>query len=355
MKFSQASEFQVELRRRVDEYFRTTGFRPRDCPQMYVKMAVLFVSFAAVYIALVFFARTWWQAVPLALLMGGVTALIGLNVQHDGSHDAYSNARWLNKAMALSLDFIGASSYFWRGKHVVFHHTYTNIAGHDGDIDIGSFGRLSPHQRHFAVHRFQHIYMWALYGLMTIRWQLYGDFRNVVVGKVGIHRFPRPKRWDLVTFIAGKVWFLALAFGLPLFFHSFGAVLLFYAVAAGVVGLMLSVVFQLAHCVEQAAFPVPSVESGKMETAWAVHQVESSVDFARGNPVVAWLLGGLNFQIEHHLFPRISHIHYPAISKVVEATCQDFGVRYAEHRTFRAGLVSHYRLLRRLGMPAAAA
>jgi linoleoyl-CoA desaturase len=111
----------------------------------------------------------------------------------------------------------------------------------------------------------------------------------------------------------------------------------------------LSVVFQVAHCVEEAEFPLPRAGTGLIENAWAIHQVETTVDFARRSRVAAWLLGGLNFQIEHHLFPRISHVNYPAISKVIEETCRDFGVRYVEFTSFRAGIGSHFRWLRRMG------
>jgi len=108
-------------------------------------------------------------------------------------------------------------------------------------------------------------------------------------------------------------------------------------------------VFQLAHCVEEASFPLPGKVSGRVDNAWAVHQAETTVDFARRSRVAAWFLGGLNFQIEHHLFPRISHVNYPALSRVVEETCRDFGVRYTQYTSLRAGMASHFRWLRRMG------
>jgi len=153
LKFSNNSGFQVELRRQVDEYFKRTGRPQRDCPQMYVKTAVLVVAFVASYVLLVFAAQTWWQAFPLAILLGLATAGIGFNVQHDGGHHAYSNRAWVNKAMAMAMDVIGGSSYVWNQKHAIMHHTYVNITGHDSDIDLGILGRLTPHQKRFAFHR----------------------------------------------------------------------------------------------------------------------------------------------------------------------------------------------------------
>ena len=350
LKFAGSSDFQVELRRRVDEFFRSTGRRQRDCPQMYLKTAILLICFATSYLSLVFAAETWWQALPLAILLGLATAGIGLNVQHDGAHQAYSNHRWINKVMAMTLDVIGGSSHHWHWKHNVFHHTYVNITDQDTDIDLGGLGRLTPHGGQHWVYRWQQFYMWPLYGFMAINWHLVGDFRDVIPGRIGKHRMPRPKRWDLAVFIAGKVIFFAVAFGIPLLLHPVWVVAVFYVAATIVLGLVLSVVFELAHCVEQAEFPLPGRDTRRIENAWAIHQVETTVDFARGSRLAAWLLGGLNFQIEHHLFPRICHIHYPAISKLVEQTCRELGVKYNAHESFWSGVVSHFRWLRRMGM-----
>jgi len=349
-KFTGRSGFQAELRRRVDAYFEKTGKPRRDCPQLYIKTVILLSSFIGFYILLVFFAQTWWQALPLAILLGFTTAGIGLNIQHDGGHDAFSNRPWINRLMAMTLDLIGGSSFVWHHRHNVLHHTYVNITGHDTDIDIGEFARITPFQKRRAIHRWQHYYMWVLYGFMAVRWQIFGDYLDVINKRIGCHPIPRPKRWDLVVFLGGKLLFLILALGIPMFFHPWWVVLIFYGVAAMVVGMTLSTVFQLAHTVEEAAFIEPTDEN-LIENAWAIHQIESTVDFARHNTLAAWLMGGLNYQIEHHLFPRISHINYPAMSEIVQETCADFGVAYHEHRTFRAGLASHFRWLRKMGLP----
>jgi linoleoyl-CoA desaturase len=152
-----------------------------------------------------------------------------------------------------------------------------------------------------------------------------------------------------VEFIAGKLIFLMLAFGIPLMFHRLWVVFLFYGIAAAVLGSALSVVFQLAHTVEAAEFPMPLVATGDMENAWAIHQVETTVDFAPHSRMAAWMLGGLNFQIEHHLLPRICHVNFPALSNVVEETCKKFGIKYNQHASFLAGLASHFRWLREMG------
>lgn len=352
-KFIGNNAFQGELRKRIDAYFEQSGRRKRDCPQLYIKTLVLLLAFIGLYVLLVLVAQTWWQALPLAILLGFATAGIGLNVQHDGGHLAFSDRPWINRLTAMTLDLIGGSSYVWHYRHTVLHHTYVNITGHDSDIDLGALGRVTPYQKRLPIHRWQHFYMWPLYGLMAIRWQIFGDYLDVIRGQVSNHPIPRPKGWDLALLLGGKAMFLALAFGIPMIIHPWWVVLIYYGVAGMVVGITLSVVFQLSHVVEEAAF-IPPSETDRIENAWAIHQVESTVDFARRSKLAAWLLGGLNFQIEHHLFPRISHVNYPAMSRIVEQTCREFGVTYHEHRTFAAGVASHFRWLRRMGQPDAA-
>ncbi|KAA0219696.1 MAG: acyl-CoA desaturase [Planctomycetota bacterium] len=320
---------------------------------MYLKSAVVFGGFVATYVVLVFFTTSWGVALPLAALLGLACAGIGFNIQHDGGHGAYSDRRWVNRLSAMALDLLGGSSYIWARKHNAFHHTYPNITGHDDDIDVGVLGRLSPHQKRLRLHRFQHFYMWALYGFLPIKWHFVDDFRSLITGRIGEHRFARPKGWDLLFFFGGKVTFFTLAFGVPMWVHPWSTVVLFYVLAMLIQGVVLSVVFQLAHCVEEAEFPMPLEENGRMQTSWAAHQVQTTVDFAPRNRVLSWLLGGLNFQTEHHLFPHISHAHYPAIAPIVAQTCKEFGLNYRVNHSFFAGVASHFRWLRRMGMPVA--
>ncbi len=352
VRFSGNNHFQAALRRRVDEFFGDTGRRARDCPQMYVKAGVILLSFVVLYGLLVFVASAWYTALPLAVMLGLATAAIGFNIMHDGGHGAYSTRPRINRLMAMSLDLIGGSSYLWHWKHGVFHHTFPNVTGQDPDIELGVLGRLAPHQPHHGHHRWQQWYIWPLYGVLALKWHLYDDFHDLLTGRIAGRRFPRPKGRDLAVFVGGKALFFGLAFGVPLLAHPLWVVAVYYGVTVFVLGMVLSIVFQLAHCVEEAEFPLPDAETLRLERPWAVHQVETTVDFLRTSRVAHWLLGGLNFQIEHHLFPRISHVHYPALAKLVEATSREFGVRYHVHRSLWAALASHFRWLRGMGAPA---
>jgi linoleoyl-CoA desaturase len=162
------------------------------------------------------------------------------------------------------------------------------------------------------------------------------------------HSVPRPRGSQWIVFFGGKLAFMSLAFALPWTLHPVWVVAATYVVTAVSLGIVLAVVFQLAHCVERADFPTEQ-GSGRLDTPWAVHQVETSVDFARENRVACWLLGGLNFQIEHHLFSRICHVNYPAIAPLVEQTCREFGVEYKHNRTLLSAVRSHYGWLRAMG------
>jgi linoleoyl-CoA desaturase len=251
--------------------------------------------------------------------------------------------------MAHSLDVVGGSSYLWHWKHDVLHHTYANITGHDMDITLGALTRFTPHQPSYRHQRWQHCYVWILYGLLVIKWQFHDDFKVLFTGKIGPHRIPRPRGADLVMLILGKFVFVTLAFVIPLSLHGVWVFVPFYALFAVVIGFVLSVVFQLAHVVEEASFPAVAKGEYSVDRSWAEHQIQSTVNFCHENHIVTWLLGGLNYQIEHHLFPGISHCNYPALSRIVKAACAEYGISYNEHASFWAGLCSHARWLKRLG------
>ena len=348
LRFAPDNTFYIELKRRVDQHMTLNGRRERDCLQMYLKTAIILAAFVGSYLLLVFVSTSWWQAIPLAVVLAFAIAGIGFNIMHDASHNAYSARGWVNRIAAMSLDMIGGSSFFWHWKHVVFHHNYSNIHGFDTDIDLGVLGRFAPQGRRLPVHAFQQWYFWFLYGVLVVKWNLYDDFRVAIQGRIGEHRLRPMRGSELATFIVGKVLFFTIAFGIPLLSHSVVTVVLFYLLVAFIAGIVMSVVFQLAHAVEEATFPQPQTP-GQMEKSWAIHQLEATVDFARKSPVAYWLLGGLNFQIEHHLFPQMCHTNYPFIAPVVEETCRDFGIEYNVHDTFRQGIVSHFRWLRRMG------
>ncbi len=308
VRFETKTAFTIELRRRVDAYFTSHQRDRAGGPAMLVKTAILFAWLIASYVAMLLLgagsgALAWVAVIGLGISCGLAMAGLGMAVQHDGGHLAYSSNRLLNRASASVLDLLGASSYVWRVKHAVVHHTYPNIEGVDDDLDAGPFARLSPSQPHRGYHRLQHLYMWPLYVL------------------------------------------------------GVGKALVFYVMLGAACGVTLSVVFQLAHCVEEAEFIDPRMrpsEAGTLVLDFSAHQLATTIDFARDNKLLSWYVGGLNFQAEHHLFPRVCHLHYPALAEIVGATAAEYGVRYTATPTLKAALASHYRWLKRMGQGEAA-
>ncbi|KIG18052.1 Linoleoyl-CoA desaturase [Enhygromyxa salina] len=354
IRFDSRTAFSLALKHRVDAYFQATGRSRGGGARMMLKTAVIFAWLFAGYagaLALGGFlggSGSWIAVIAFGLSCGLATAGLGMAVQHDGGHLAYSERRGINKAAASVLDLLGASSYVWRVKHGVIHHTYTNIEGVDDDLDAAPFARMAPSQKHHRAHRFQHLYMWPLYGFLTAKWFLFDDFSNLARGRIGTHRIRRPRGLDLGILVGGKIVHFAWALLIPILVLGLGKGLVFYAALSVACGVTLSVVFQLAHCVEEAEFASTS-EAQAQTRDFAAHQLATTVDFARGNKLLSWYVGGLNFQAVHHLFPRVSHLHYPALAKIVEQTAAEFGVRYRATEKLRAALRSHYRWLRRMG------
>lgn len=351
-KYLPRSDFGRQLRQGVDEYFERSGQQRRDVPRAYVKAAVIMAWYVGSYLFVLLVASAPWQGVLGGVSLGLAAAGIGFNLQHDGSHGAFSSRRWVNRVMALGMDLIGASSYFWHYKHNIAHHSHPNILGQDDDINHGMVLRVSPFQKWYPQHRFQVAYSWFLYSLLAIEWQTAGELRNYASRRwVGSTYVPPPRGWDRAVFWITRALFFGLAFVLPLSLHSVGSFLAVYLVYGLTFGLTMAMVFQVAHCSDMTAFRDITAEERLVPRTWAEHQVETTVNFARKSRLLSWYLGGLNFQIEHHLFPRICHVHYPRIAPIVEAVCAEHGVRYTAHASLLAAMSSHWRWLRRMGRP----
>ncbi len=346
-RFTRASAFQDDLTRRIDLYFEGTGRARTGGWRMRAKAAVLLGWLAGSYALLVFAQPAWWVAIPLAMSVGLAMAGVGFGAMHDGNHGSAAESPRENRLFAFTSDLLGGSSFLWRHKHNVLHHSYTNVSGLDTDLEAGALLRFAPSQPRRAFHRFQYLYVWLLYALFPLRWWLVDDFVQLATGRLGEGRVPRPRGRDLAALLGGKAFFLGWAFAVPLVLNPWRSALPLMLLAVGTLGVTLAIVFQLAHCVGEAEFHDAHREPPGGD--WATHQVATTVDFARGNRLLSWYMGGLNYQIEHHLFPRVSHVHYAALAPLVEETCRDHGVRYRVQPSFLAAVRSNVRWLRQLG------
>jgi linoleoyl-CoA desaturase len=341
--------FHAELKTKISEYFQEVGQSTTGNYKLFIKAVILMVSFVFVYIHLVFFTPpVLWQVLE-SVLLGGLVAAIGFNVMHDGAHGSFSKYKWVNQLAAFSLNILGGNSFMWNMKHNVIHHAYTNVDGVDDDIDIQPWLRMSTTQKRYRMHKYQHLYFWILYSLLYVFWIFVLDYQKYFKGKVGNMPVKKMTLSDHLVFWGFKAVHLFLFVGLPVYMVGLESWLISFLIFTIVAGFVLSIVFQLAHTVEHTAFPVANVETGKMEDEWAIHQLKTTANFATKNKIITWLVGGLNFQIEHHLFPKISHIHYPAIRKIIKKSCEEHGIRYIEYRKLWWAVVSHVSFLRQMG------
>lgn len=349
-KFSaRNNSFYAELRKRINNYFQESGVAPTGNFNLYFKAILLIVLFVAIYIHLVFFTPPTVFALLECILLGGLTAAIGFNVMHDGAHGSFSKYTWVNKMAGLTLNFLGANVFMWSTKHNVIHHTFTNIAGVDDDIDAGVILRLCEEQKRYSIHRYQHLYFWAAYSMLYNHWIFFTDYKKYFTGKVGQLPLAPMSIRDHISFWAFKVLHAFLFLAMPIYVLGFGPWIAGYIVYSLFTGFVLSIVFQLAHTVEGTQFPSPIQPENVIEDEWAVHQLKTTANFATKNKVISWLVGGLNFQIEHHLFPKISHVHYPAISNIIRQVCVEYGIPYIEYPHTRLAVASHIAHLRHLG------
>jgi linoleoyl-CoA desaturase len=349
-KFSNVQQsFHSELKRRISEYFEGVGSSTTGNYSLFIKAVILMVTFIFLYVHLVFFTPAVLWAILECILLGCIVAAIGFNVMHDGAHGSFSKYKWVNHLAAFSLNILGGNSFMWNVKHNVIHHAYTNIDGIDDDIDIQPFMRMSSTQKKYALHRYQHLYFWVLYSLLYISWIFVLDYQKYFKRQVGSLPLKKMALSDHLVFWGFKLFHMFLFVGLPIYLLGVTSWLIGFVIFTVVAGFVLSIVFQLAHTVEHTSFPTPDVTTGKLEDEWAIHQIKTTANFATHNRIVSWLVGGLNFQIEHHLFPKISHIHYPAISKIIKKACEEYGVLYIEYPKVRYAVASHVAFLRQMG------
>lgn len=339
----------AELRKRVSLYFEENKIKQTGNSKLFSKAVLLVGGFILVYLHLVFIQPAWYWGVIESVFLGGLVAAIGFNVMHDGSHGSFSTRKWANKLASYSICMLGANHFLWNMKHNMIHHTFTNIDGVDDDIEIGVLMRMAPTQKRYWAHRFQHFYFWFLYMLLYIFWIFFTDYKKYFTKKIGDIPLKKMDAKAHITFWLVKIYHAALFIVIPIYMLGWLSWLIGFIIVCMISGFILSIVFQLAHTVEHTHFPVAETDHNKMPDEFAEHQIKTTANFATNSKIISWLVGGLNFQIEHHLFPKISHVHYPAISKIVKDVCKEYKLTYIEYPTVLKAIVAHVRFLKQMG------
>lgn len=350
-----AQDFIRDMKARVYSYFEETGISQRANTRMVMKTVVMLALVIGPYILIMTGRLSPWGMLGLCVVMGVGVAGSGFCIAHDALHGAYSSNRKVNAALGMMFDVTGGSSYMWKITHNVIHHTYTNIQGIDEDLDVSPLVRLSPTSVHRWFHRFQHLYVLGVYSLATLFWVFLKDYQYLLRRDLGPYRNIKHPKGEVAKLFVMKGVYYAAVIVLPLLLLqvTWWQFLIGFLAMHFTAGLILSLVFQLAHVVE-GPVQFDAEEQTTMEDAWLVHEMKTTANFARTNRLLCWYVGGLNFQIEHHLFPKVCSIHYPAISRIVEDVAAQYGVPYHHHPTLRGAMRSHWRLLKLFGDPQAA-
>lgn len=318
---------------------------------LFFKAFFMFAVVLSAYAVLVFIQpEALWINLLLLTVFGTFLAFIGFNVMHDSCHGAFSNNSTVNDVFGYSMNFLGAECRFWKVKHNVLHHTYTNVDGVDDDIFKPPFLRMSPNQYYRDLHKYQSYYMLFLYGISTMFWVFWMDFQKYFTDKVHTTDLPKKTFGDHVSFWATKLFYIGFYIVTPIVMLGFSKFIFGYLFFNFVMGIVMSVVFQLAHVVEGAEFE-DAGETGLLaiQEDWAVYQLKTTFDFCPDNKFLTWALGGLNFQVEHHLFPKVSHVHYPEIRKIVKELALKYNIRHNEFNSFGEALASHFKMMHQLG------
>ncbi len=344
--------FVRELRKRVNEYFKDNNISRHANWNMKLKtLFMISLYFVPFILMLTGVLSNFWLVMAAWTLMGFGMAGIGLSIMHDANHGSYSKNKNTNFVLGYIVNFLGAYHINWQIQHNVLHHSYTNIEGLDEDIETPLM-RFSPGQKKVWIFRLQAFYAPFLYGLLTINWLFSKDFSQLKdYNQRGLLKAQGTTFTKaLFELIINKIWYIGLTLVLPIVLID----LPWYQVLIGfffmhfLCGVILSFIFQLAHVIEETDFFIPN-DDGNLENNWAIHQLKTTANFANRNDVLSWFIGGLNYQVEHHLFPNICHIHYKKIAEIVKATTKEFGVPYNEHKSFASALKSHFKLIHELG------
>jgi linoleoyl-CoA desaturase len=345
------NEFTIALRKNVNDYFKEKGISTKGNISMVFKSIILISLYTVPFVLMLTLPLYSWTIFPLSFIMGVGMAGIGMGVMHDAIHGSFSNKKWINNLFGSTCYIIGGNPFTWRVQHNVLHHTYTNIDGFDEDIEPKGSLRLSKHTPLKKIHRFQHIYAFFLYCFMSLS-RTFRDIPQLIkYCRAGFDKQQGSTlRTEMIKLILSKTIYLGIIIGFPFIFSSYSwwMIALGFLIMHATAGFFMGTVFQMAHVVEEVEQPLPD-EKDIVANEWAIHELETTANFGRNSRLFAWIIGGLNFQVEHHLFPNICHVHYKAISPIVERTVKEYGLRYNENRTFLTALGSHVRMLKALG------
>ena len=340
--------FFQSLKKSVDDYFVSNGIKRTGNIKLFLKTIILIPLSIAIYVYLLSASYSAIAGLVLSFVLGLALVSIAFNVMHDACHGSYSSKKWVNELLSLTMNALGSNAFIWKIKHNIIHHTYTNVDGLDDDIAKSPVLRLCPTQKWMPAHRYQFIYMFIVYSLSTILWVLLTDTVKYLNRKIVVTEMKISLKEHIIFWVS-KALYIFFYIALPVALIGWQAWLVGYLIVNVTMGLTLALVFQLAHVVEKTSFEEAGESPKMIESEWAIHEINTTANFAPKSKIISWFVGGLNFQVEHHLFPRVSHVHYPALSKIVQEECTRFNLPYHYYPTMTEAVFSHIRVMKQLG------
>jgi linoleoyl-CoA desaturase len=343
------SAFYVALRQRVAKYMQDNRLSRHAGARMFGKTALIFGAFFSSYGLIVTNHFTGVALVFALVFMHFSLFLTTIGVAHDATHYSYFKSRRANEAMWIIFDLLGVNSHFWVKTHVHSHHHAPNVALFDSAIDSFSIVRLHPKTKRHPVARYQHLYMFVIYGLATLYQCYVLELVSLKKNFIGFRHGSRRSRVNIAKIYFFKLFMAGYSLLLPLAVVNAPWWQIALGCLAGhfVCGTTIGIVFMTTHLAEDTMFPEAD-EDDCLPQPHAEHILATTADFSVENPLVTWIAGGLNLHVAHHLFPSISQVHLPEITKIVKEVAREYGLAYREYSLFGA-LRSHLRLLKRLG------
>lgn len=344
--------FYSELRKRINHYFNSNHISRLATSKMYLKTTVLITLWIGLYALILSDLFAGIYLILLQVSWHFTMFLMSVGIAHDGSHNAFSAKKWVNRTMTKVFDLIGINSYMWKFNHILSHHNAPNIPIYDSAIYSFSIFRLHPKAKHYPIHRFQAYYIFLIYSLATLFKLFFLDFFSFGRKRIGYINMKKPPYSQILWLAFTKFTVITYTLVIPLWVLSAPSIDIITGFLLGhlICGVALGIIFQVTHLFDETQWPEPD-EKGVIQNSFPNHIMQTTSDFAVNNPIATWISGGLNMHVVHHLFPGFSQVHLPAMTKILQQTAKEFNVKHKVYPNVRSAIISHIRTLHQLGNP----
>lgn len=346
---TEGKEFGEDVKRRVAAYFSDNNIGTKANGLMIFKSLLLIALFITSYYMAVFADIRPLFKLFFAISFGSSMAFLAFNIGHDASHNAYAKNNRVNSILAYTMNLCGINQYIWNIKHNLSHHSFTNIPHADMDNENVGVARITRFHKWKPVFKYQYLYLpflWPFFGMFLI---FVKDFQLFAMTRMGNSQYESHPIREWVILIVSKLIVVTYIFVIPLMVIDlpYWQILLGILVLFMCMGTLLTTIFLFVHLIENTPFPEEDKE-GKIKDHWMLHQLKVTTDYSPFNPILTFFSGGLNQHVAHHMFPNYCHVHYGAITKIIQQTAKEHGYEYRYQSHWKA-FKSHIRFLKKMG------